>query len=324
MLKKFNITFLLIFCVVFPKTGVAATLSLSSNTTSVDVGNFFTVNVKANTQGSYINNGEALIQFPTDLLEVISVSKTSSIFSIWVEEPSFSNTTGRVSFNGGIVTPGFIGNSGTLATITFRAKKEGSAVLSFVSGALRENNGFGTDILSSQIGSVIEIKTAVSKPQIQPKAAIDEDVVEEVVDLPITLIPPQVSISSKEISKGEWVTIFGKSNNYGQKINIYLEKSDYSIEQYSLDVSPEGLFSYSTNKLYSLGNISIWAQDILEDGSLGESSEKTFLRIYDKNILEISIHKLWLVAGSGVFIIMLLFVYLGWYKYFRLKQRVKK
>lgn len=334
MLKKFTLTFLLILCSVIPQTGLAATLSLSSNTTTVDVGNFFTISVKTNTQDKYINNGEAIIEFPTDLLEVVSVSKTSSVFSMWVEEPSFSNTTGIISFNGGVVTPGFKGNSGTLATITFRAKKEGSATLSFLSGSLRENDGFGTDILSSKTGTTITIQTVESdtdpipsvapKPQTQPKTSTDEDVSEEVVDMPIVLIPPQISLSSEEISRGEWVTIFGKSNNSGQKVNIYLEKPDYSIEQHTLDVSAGGLFSYSTNTLDSVGTISIWAQDILEDESLGESSEKAYLRIFDKNIIEVSIHKGRILLGGAMLVLIIVFAYIGWHMYFNLKRKYNK
>ncbi len=116
-------------CFVFPQKSNAATLSLAPSTSTVTVGNIVSIGVKVNTQGKYINNGEVVIQFPTDLLEVISISKSSSIFSLWVEEPSFSNATGRISFNGGVANPGFNGSSGTIASITFKAKKAGSASL---------------------------------------------------------------------------------------------------------------------------------------------------------------------------------------------------
>lgn len=329
MIKKFTIAFFLIFCSIVPQTGFAAILSLSANTTTVDVGNFFTITVKANTQDKYINNGEAVIQFPTDLLEVVSISKTSSVFSIWVEEPSFSNATGSISFNGGVATPGFKGDGGALATITFRAKSEGSAALSFVSGSLRENDGFGTDILSSKSGNIINIRAVediiIPEPLTIPKPQEQiETPTEEVIESPIVFLPPQVSLSSQEVSKGEWVTIFGKSNNYSKKVNIYLEKTDLSVEQHSVNVLPDGFFSYSTNELDSIGIVGIWAQDILDDESLGESSEKVYLRIFDKNIIGISIHKGWLISGGLLLLILIMFAFIGWFKYLSLKRKYDK
>ncbi len=92
-----------------PYTAVAATLSLSPAAASVAAGNIITVTAVVNSQGVAVNNAESVIQFPTDLLQVISVSRSSSIFTLWVEEPTFSNVTGRVSFNGGITNPGFLG-----------------------------------------------------------------------------------------------------------------------------------------------------------------------------------------------------------------------
>jgi len=53
--------------------------------------------------------------------------------------------------------PGYKGQGGYVATITFKAKKQGSASIIFTEGAIRENDGLGTDILTSKIGSTIQI-----------------------------------------------------------------------------------------------------------------------------------------------------------------------
>jgi hypothetical protein len=81
-------------------------------------------------------------------LEVVSISKTESIFTLWAEEPSFSNKAGTVNFEGIILNPGFKGSNGKLLTITFRAKTEGQANLSFSSGSVFANDGTGANILS--------------------------------------------------------------------------------------------------------------------------------------------------------------------------------
>jgi hypothetical protein len=125
----------------------AASLYLTSSSNNVTVGSLVTVNLLVNTQGKNINNAEATLQFSNDLLDIISVK--GALFSLWVESPSFSNGSGRISFNGGIPDPGYNGSSKIL-TIVAKAKKAGIASFLFGDAAVRENDGLGTDILTGQ------------------------------------------------------------------------------------------------------------------------------------------------------------------------------
>jgi len=127
----------------------AATLYFSPSSGNFTEGNIFTVNLMTNTQGEAINNTEAVINFPSDLLELTSVSKFGSIFSLWVLEPNFSNAAGRISFNGGAPTPGYNGSNGKIITMVFKAKKAGQASLVSTSAAVRANDGYGTDVLKN-------------------------------------------------------------------------------------------------------------------------------------------------------------------------------
>ena len=164
------IVFLLSF--ILPFRTNAASLLLIPSSSSVSVGNIVSVKAYVNTEGISINNAEAVIQFPNDLLEVISITKSSSIFSLWVEEPSFSNSSGKINFNGGAPTPGYSGQSGYIATITFRAKKQGTASVLFTDGAVRANDGLGTNVLTSKSGNTIKIensKVDTPKKEIVPK-----------------------------------------------------------------------------------------------------------------------------------------------------------
>lgn len=145
----------------------AASISLVPSSGSVSVGNIVSVKITTNTGGKAINNAEATIQFPTDLLEVISVNKVPSIFTLWVEEPSFSNSLGSISLNGGVSNPGYTGSSGGIATITFKAKKQGNASVLFADASVRENDGLGTDILTSKNSATIQIG-AVKEEPIEP------------------------------------------------------------------------------------------------------------------------------------------------------------
>ena len=137
------------FLIFGAKAAEAATLYFSPSSGNFSVGNILNTSVLVNTQGKAINNSSAVINFPASLLEVISVSKSGSIFSLWVEEPAFSNSAGTISFDGGLPTPGFNGTAGKIVNIVFRIRNAGTASLVFSSGAVLANDGYGTDILQT-------------------------------------------------------------------------------------------------------------------------------------------------------------------------------
>lgn len=141
-------------------TAYAGSLYISPTSSTVSVGNIITVKVLVNTEGQVINNSDAAIQYPIDLMEVVSIGKNSSIFSVWVEEPRFSNLEGRITFNGGLPNPGYSGQNGEIVSITFKAKKAGTASIIFADSSIRKNDGLGTDILSSKQNATIQIGIA--------------------------------------------------------------------------------------------------------------------------------------------------------------------
>jgi len=148
LLSRFYVVLLLstFYFLFSATTAQAATLYFSPSFGNYAVGNIFTVDILVNTEGVAINNAEAVINFPKDLLEIVSVSKSESIFSLWVEEPTFSNSAGILSFNGGLLTPGYKDSRGKILSAIFRAKKAGLASLLFSSAAVRANDGYGTDV----------------------------------------------------------------------------------------------------------------------------------------------------------------------------------
>lgn len=147
---------------IFPLLASAATLSAVPGASSVTVGDIVTVRIVVNADGTAINQSNATLRFPSSILEVISVSKSSSIFTLWVEEPAYSNGGGTVTFDGGLPTPGYSGSYGTVLSVTFRAKQTGTASISFGDAAVRANDGFGTDVLTYSGGTQIQVVGAVS------------------------------------------------------------------------------------------------------------------------------------------------------------------
>lgn len=95
-----------------------------------------------------MNGASGAISFPQDKLEVAALSKSDSIFSLWVQEPLFLNSAGSINFEGIVLNPGFIGASGKIITITFRTKAAGPAPVTFSSGLVLANDGNGTNILT--------------------------------------------------------------------------------------------------------------------------------------------------------------------------------
>jgi hypothetical protein len=157
--KNKSIVFLLLFfAFIFGWSNTsAATMQLSSYSSTMTSGDTMTVRVLLNAEGIAVNNAEALIKFPTDLIDVVSVSKSNSVFSLWVEEPTFSNTNGTISFNGGVPNPGFSGSQGSVVSLVIRAKKAGQAKITFSDAAVRANDGLGTDVLSNKQDKTISI-----------------------------------------------------------------------------------------------------------------------------------------------------------------------
>lgn len=146
--------FLLCFALVWfwlpnPVGAANASLYLLPSSGIYSIGNTFSVGLKVNTGGAAINAAEGSLVFSTDKLEVVSLSKAGSIFTLWTSEPGFSNSDGTISFGGGLSNPGYSGAAGSILTVKFLVKISGTAMISFSSGAVLANDGQGTNILAS-------------------------------------------------------------------------------------------------------------------------------------------------------------------------------
>ena len=177
--KKINLRlsfWIFLFCLFFlgifaANHAEAAILYFNPSSGNYTVGNIFTVNILVNTEGVAINNAEAVINFPNNFLEIVSVTKSGSIFSLWVEEPTFSNSAGTLSFNGGLPTPGYKDSTGKILSATFRVKKAGSASLLFSSAAVRANDGYGTNVFKTGVQALFNL-ISEEKPLLPPEEEI--------------------------------------------------------------------------------------------------------------------------------------------------------
>ena len=141
----------------------SASLYLSPPSGTYDVGGTFSVAIKINSGGEVINAAEGTLIFNPAELNVVSLSKTGSIFTLWTTEPIFSNSTGNIVFGGGVPT-NFSGTSGTILTINFKAKANASAQVNFSSSSVLAADGKGTNVLGNMVSGVYTIKPKVTIP----------------------------------------------------------------------------------------------------------------------------------------------------------------
>jgi len=175
-------TLIFFFLFFFSNTANSATLFLSPNSGTFNVGKTFSVSVKVDSGGGVgINAAEAVLSFDPAYLNVNTVSKSGSIFTLWPVEPTFSNSKGEVNFAGGSPTP-YTGSAGTIISITFVAKKEGTTEVKFKSGSVLAADGKGTNVLSS-MGSATFVLTA---SEVTPPSE----------EKPVTGLPPKPEVSS--------------------------------------------------------------------------------------------------------------------------------
>lgn len=129
---------------VSPALASAATLSLSPATGSYAAGKQFTATVKLDPGTDTVNAADGTVSFDPKVLSVVSVSKDGSVFSLWTDDPTFSNTDGTINFSGGSPKP--ISTAGTVISITFKAANQGTGKVSVTKGSVLAADGKGTDV----------------------------------------------------------------------------------------------------------------------------------------------------------------------------------
>ncbi len=148
------LTFLIVFFLTAPLTQASgASLYLSPNGGTFYIGSTFDVSILLNTSGNSINAIKADLKFDPKKLQVVNPATGKSFVSVWAVPPFYSNTKGKMSFQGGIPSPGIRASSGSVLTITFRAIEPGETTISLLdSSKVLLDDGKGTNVLSS-IGS---------------------------------------------------------------------------------------------------------------------------------------------------------------------------
>jgi hypothetical protein len=165
----------------------AASIFVDPSDGTLHVGDTAVFSIYVDTPNDAINAVSGTLTFPSDLLQVVSISKNASILTLWVQEPSYSNTAGTATFEGIAPNPGFTGSSGKIFSVTFRVKGAGVARLAINDGQVLANDGQGTNVFRNSLGSKLTLSAAVvpipqaSKPAPSTKSPTATDLAAHVI-----------------------------------------------------------------------------------------------------------------------------------------------
>ncbi|MEK7609686.1 MAG: cohesin domain-containing protein [Patescibacteria group bacterium] len=247
MAKIYAIVFFLIVFATAPVFAHAASLNFSPPSGSHTVGSSFSVSVYVESASQAMNAASGIVSFPWDKLEVVSLSKQGSIFSLWPTEPSFSNSQGTVSFEGIALNPGYTGTNGKLLTITFRARSAGMANVSFSSGSILANDGTGTNILNGlRVASYTLGSTSVPTPTLPQDEPVSTG---NTLGITSTTHPDQSAWYANNTPEFSWNlpdgvlevrTLIGKSSSATPSVS-----HNPPISKKKVDELPDGTYHFS-------------------------------------------------------------------------------
>ena len=120
----------------------AATVNVESDFTNFHVGDIFSIEVVANTEGKVLNAVELEILYPADFLEYQDYDDGDSVINLWVEPPSLRAEQG-VQLSG--ITPGgFSGRHEPILSLNFKVIKVGQGNIEINNPTMLVHDGLGT------------------------------------------------------------------------------------------------------------------------------------------------------------------------------------
>lgn len=230
-----------------PQNTHAATLNVSPSNGSFAVGKTFSVSFSVSSNSQSINAVSGNFTFSKENLEIIGVSKSSSIISLWSPggEPQYSNSSGTGSFEGIITNPGFIGGSGKIVSYTFRVKNTGTGTVRVTTASILANDGNGTNVFTGSTTGTFTF-VAAEKPILPKPVTPSTSPVK--IQTPVQTDPqPLASVGALEIQE------LSKENNQ-LRFKISVRNSTKTIEKYEIrinqnepvvweDINKDGIFT---------------------------------------------------------------------------------
>lgn len=187
--KKILLIGAIIASVAMVSAAQAATISFMSGITNASIGDTIDVSVRIDSAGQTVNAAQGTIEYPSSILQVVSVDHSNSIFNIWAQEPTINTSTGQISFLGGS-TNSYSGTSLYVLDVTFMARGSGLAALDFVNAGVTAGDGTGANILSSSTAISFRVGGTSASPVVVSSTALGATSTQGTVPPPIVQQAP--------------------------------------------------------------------------------------------------------------------------------------
>jgi len=161
LFSKIGILLSVIMVLGYANVAFGAALSVSLTQDTYKIGDEFDADIKINSEDIGINAAQATIKFSPAILEVVSIEKTGSVFNFWIQDPTFDNNTGEISFIGG-ASSGLVGKSLQVVRVVLKAKGLGQSDFIFTDGAITASDGSGTNVLSSMEKTTVNVASTTA------------------------------------------------------------------------------------------------------------------------------------------------------------------
>lgn len=303
------------------KVFAQASIFLSPSSGTYEVGQLFSVLVNVNTGGESINAATAQINFDNLRLEVVDLGYTRSIFSIWTEEPNFSNGGGVIKFSGGVPNPGYNGASGAVIRVTFKPKTTGQATVTFTNGSVLANDGEGTNILENLRGALFSITPSSKKSE----SSIPKEESKKVTEVSQLISPPSITDWPVKLEAGDTLNISGLGFPLS-KVAIYIKKQNGEPEPREIFAGNDGRFNFTYNKAVEAGSYSLWAKNVTTEGIESAPSETVEVQVLAPSFIRIGkrvfsyVSVIVTLSALLVFFVFLLLLMLGKVRQMRKRQ----
>lgn len=287
-----------------PSISLAASLSVSPASGTYSVGDQIAVKVLVSSSDASLNAVSAALSFSPAIFSIQSVSKINSILNFWVTNPTFSSRTGTAEFEG-VSLAGFQGHDGTVVTVTLRALKAGSGIVSFQSGHVLANDGQGTDITSGLSGGTFKIEAAKAKPSPIPSVIPAEEMQPGASAIPV-LTAPVISLGEKN----SLPAILGTSA-YPNANLLLTFIPDSGSKIFITDVTnDDGSFILPVPQALRNGSYEISAVVVLHDGTQSLSSNVLTVEVGSLFVGDISWEN---ATYMSLFLVILLITLIGYF-----------
>ena len=159
----------------------AATVALTSATTTVHVGEVVSVSIIVDTELQSVNAFESVVTFPSEVLEFVSSDTSHSALSLWIESPTIQN--GHDIHFSGIAPGGFTESDAHILTLLFKVIHTGQAAITLSHTKNLLNDGAGTAATVTERNLHLTVSEGVAVPFVP---SIDDELPEPFTPLLVT------------------------------------------------------------------------------------------------------------------------------------------